>query len=88
MLTLRQWGYDAVAVAGGEMKREHAERLGNLERPLVSTPSACAIWSARWSSSPTTTPPASREPNAGGRRSWQATGCRCSAYPSGWATGP
>ncbi len=38
MLTLRQWGYDAVAVAGGEMKREHAERLGNLERPLVIVP--------------------------------------------------
>lgn len=38
MLTLRQWGYDAVAVAGGEMKGQHAQRLRDLERPLVIIP--------------------------------------------------
>lgn len=38
MLTLRQWGYDAVAVAGGEMKGQHAQRLRDLDRPLVMIP--------------------------------------------------
>jgi DNA primase len=38
MLTLRQWGYDAVAVAGAEMKGQHAQRLRDLERPLVIIP--------------------------------------------------
>jgi DNA primase len=38
MLTLRQWGYDAVAVAGADIKGEHAQRLRDLERPLVVIP--------------------------------------------------
>lgn len=38
MLTLRQWGYDAVAVAGAEMKGQHAQRLRDIERPLVIIP--------------------------------------------------
>lgn len=38
MLTLRQWGYDAVAVAGAEMKDQHAQRLSDLGRPLVIIP--------------------------------------------------
>lgn len=38
MLTLRQWGYDAVAVAGAEMKGQHAQRLRDLDRPLVIIP--------------------------------------------------
>jgi len=38
MLTLRQWGYDAVAVAGGEMKGQHAQRLRDLDRPLMIIP--------------------------------------------------
>ena len=38
MLTLRQWGYDAVAVAGAEMKGQHAQRLRDLDRPLVLIP--------------------------------------------------
>ncbi len=38
MLTLRQWGYDAVAVAGAEMKGQYAQRLRDLERPLVIIP--------------------------------------------------
>jgi DNA primase len=38
MLTLRQWGYDAVAVTGGEIKREHAQRLRDMDRPLVIVP--------------------------------------------------
>ncbi|MEE9229265.1 MAG: CHC2 zinc finger domain-containing protein [Acidobacteriota bacterium] len=38
MLTLRQWGYNAVAVTGGEIKREHAQRLREMDRPLVIIP--------------------------------------------------
>jgi DNA primase len=38
MLTLRQWGYDAVAVTGADMKTEHADRLRELKRPLVIVP--------------------------------------------------
>ena len=38
MLTLRQWGYDAVAVAGAEMKGQHAQRLRDLNRLLVIIP--------------------------------------------------
>ena len=38
MLTLRQWGYDAVAVTGADMKAEHADRLRELKRPLVIVP--------------------------------------------------
>jgi len=38
MLTLRQWGYDAVAVTGGDIKREHAQRLRETDRPLVIIP--------------------------------------------------
>jgi DNA primase len=38
MLTLRQWGYDAVAVAGADIKGEHARRLRDLDRPLVVIP--------------------------------------------------
>ena len=38
MLTLRQWGYDAVAVTGADMKAEHAGRLRELKRPLILVP--------------------------------------------------
>jgi len=52
MLTLKQWGYEAVAVTGADLKREHAERLRMLNRHLVIIPNndqAGELAVKRWS---------------------------------------
>ena len=52
MLTLKQWGYEAVAVTGADLKREHAARLRMLNRHLVIIPNndqAGELAVKRWS---------------------------------------